>query len=62
MSLLLNYKNFLITLTDVSLDMGRELQSRTLTGATPAQIDMVTDPIPSFSFTLYNPTGDLPRS
>lgn len=57
MSLLLNYKNFLITLTDVSLDMGRELQSRTLTGATPAQIDMVTDPIPSFSFTLYNPTG-----
>ena len=57
MSLLLNYKNFLITLTDVSLDMGRELQSRTLTGATPAQIDMVTTPIPAFSFTLYNPTG-----
>ena len=57
MSLLLNYKNFLITLTDVSLDMGKELQSRTLTGATPAQIDMVTDPIPSFSFVLYNPSG-----
>ena len=37
--------------------MGKELQSRTLTGATPAQIDMVTDPIPSFSFVLYNPSG-----
>ena len=57
MSILINYKNFLATLTEVTLDMGKELQSEKLVGATAKQIDMATNPIPGFSIVLYNPTG-----
>ena len=57
MSILINYKNFLATLTEITLDMGKELQSEKLVGATTKQIDMATNPIPGFSIVLYNPTG-----
>ena len=57
MSILINYKNFLATLTEITLDMGKELQSEKLVGATAKQIDMATNPIPGFSIVLYNPTG-----
>lgn len=56
MSILLNYKNYLATLTDITLDMGKELQSRKLVGATREQTDIATNPIPHYSIVLYNPT------
>lgn len=55
MSILLNYKSFLIALTDVTLNMGTQLQVEGLSGATAEQISMATQPIPSSSITLYNP-------
>ncbi|MCP9612606.1 ABC transporter permease [Coprobacter tertius] len=55
MSILLNYKGFLIALTDVTMDMGTQLQIEALGGATAEQADMATAPIPYSSITLYNP-------
>ncbi len=55
MSILLNYKGFLIALTDVTMNIGGKLQTRSLAGATQEQINVATQPIPYSSITLYNP-------
>lgn len=55
MSLLLNYKGFLMALTEVSMNMGAELQAMALQGATQQQISMATTPVPFRSVALYNP-------
>lgn len=55
MSILLNYKGFLIALTEVTMDLGSKLQVAALGGATPEQAKMAMSPIPYSSITLYNP-------
>ena len=55
MSILLNYKGFLIALTEVTMDLGSKLQVAALGGATPEQAKMAMPPIPYSSITLYNP-------
>lgn len=57
MSILINYKNYLSALTEITLGMGKELQGGRLAGATAEQISMATNPIPGYSITLYNPAG-----
>ncbi len=59
MSILLNYKGFLTALTDVTLNMGSQLQTRALGEATEEQIDIASHPIPYASINLYNPTSGL---
>ena len=46
MSILLNYKGFLIALTDVTMNLGGKLQTQALGGATQEQINVATQPIP----------------
>lgn len=55
MSLLLNYKGFLMALTDVTMNMGTRLQTEALAGTTEKQASMATAPAPYSSITLYNP-------
>ena len=55
MSSLLNYKAMLATLTDVSLDMGRELQVQNAGGMTPREAETATRPIENEWVALYNP-------
>ncbi|MCH5328264.1 MAG: ABC transporter permease [Coprobacter sp.] len=55
MSILLNYKGFLMALTDITMELGAQLQTESLGGATPEQIEMATAPVPYSSVTLYNP-------
>lgn len=55
MSIMLNYKGFLMAITDVTMDLGAKLQVETLGGATPEQISMATSPVPYSSITMYNP-------
>ena len=52
MSILLNYKGFLIALTDVTLNLGGQLQTQSLGGATQEQINVATQPIPYVSVNL----------
>ncbi|MEG2163678.1 MAG: ABC transporter permease [Bacteroidales bacterium] len=57
MSMMLNYKGFLITITDVTTKIGGELQSMALGGESNRQKEVTMNPIPSSSITLYNPEG-----
>lgn len=57
MSMLLNYKGFLIALTDVTVKIGGELQSMALGAESNRQKEVTMNPIPSSSITLYNPEG-----
>ena len=59
MSILLNYKGFLIALTDVTMNLGGRLQTQSLGGATQEQINVATQPIPYVSVNLYNPESGL---
>ncbi len=59
MSLLMNYKSFLTSLTDVTLNMGAQLQTQSLGGATEEQIAVASQPIPYASINLYNPASGL---
>ncbi|MDD4820875.1 MAG: ABC transporter permease, partial [Flavobacteriales bacterium] len=55
MSSLLFYKAMLIALTDVSLDMGREIEARNMSGLTLRQEQTSTMPIENQWFAMYNP-------
>ncbi len=55
MSSLLFYKAFLMTATEVSLEMGNELRLSKTPGTTDKQEDIVVNPIPYESVTLFNP-------
>lgn len=59
MSILLNYKGFLIALTNVTMDLGTQLQVESLGGATEEQISMATSPVPYSNITLYNPESGM---
>lgn len=55
MSSMLFYKAMLITITEVSLDMGREIQLENLGWLTKEQGRIATAPVEYESFALYNP-------
>ncbi len=55
MSSLLFYKAFVLTATDVSLDMGAELQMEHEKHATRQQDDVAVAPVESEAIALYNP-------
>lgn len=55
MSSMLFYKAMLITITEVSLDMGREIQLKNLGWLTKEQGFVATKPVEYESFALYNP-------
>lgn len=55
MSIMLNYKGFLMALTDVTMNIGGEIQTRSLAGASQEMIEMASHPIPYVSVALYNP-------
>lgn len=55
MSMMLNYKSLLIALTDVTLKLGAELQCEALGGDSRKEKQVIMNPIPSSSITLYNP-------
>ena len=55
MSSLLFYKAMLVALTDVSLDMGREIAARNLSSLTYRQEQTATMPIENQWFAMYNP-------
>lgn len=55
MSALLYYKNFLISATEVSLDMGKEVSQRNNPSETRAETNITIDPVPYESVALFNP-------
>jgi ABC-2 type transport system permease protein len=55
MSSLLYYKAFLLTLTEVSLDMGQEIQIENMAGATIRQEEIATSPMTYKDITFFNP-------
>lgn len=55
MSMLMNYKSFLVAITDVTLKMGAELQCEALGGDSRKEKQVIMNPVPSSSITLYNP-------
>lgn len=55
MSALLYYKNFLISATEVSLDMGKEVSQRNNPSETRAEMNITIDPVPYESVALFNP-------
>lgn len=55
MSALLYYKNFLISATEVSLDMGKEITQRNNPSETSAEANITVDPVPYESIALFNP-------
>ncbi len=58
MSLLINYKGFLMALTDVTMDMGSELRTASLPiGISQSLMAIAGNPIPYSSITMYNPEG-----
>ncbi len=59
MSILMNYKSFLTSLTDVTMHLGAQLQTQSLDGATEEQIAVASQPIPYASINLYNPASGL---
>lgn len=54
MGSLLYYKAFLLTVTEVSLDLGKEIQIRNMDGTTVKMEDISTTPVPYESVALYN--------
>lgn len=56
MSSLLFYKAFLLSATEVSLDMGKEIQLHRMPGTSDKQEEITIDPIPYESVTLFNPS------
>lgn len=54
MSSLLFYKAFLLAATEVSLEMGRELRSRTNPASTDKLQDILVEPIPYESVAIFN--------
>lgn len=57
MSSLLYYKAFLMTATEVSLEMGAEWQKRNNSAYTPKMESISVMPIPSESINIFNPAG-----
>ncbi len=57
MSSLLYYKAFLLTATEVSLEMGSEWQKRNKSAYTVEMENIAVHPIPSESITMFNPAG-----
>jgi ABC-2 type transport system permease protein len=55
MSSLLYYKAFLLTLTEVSLDMGQEIQIENMTGTTVRQEEIAISPMTYHNVTFFNP-------
>lgn len=55
MSALLHYKNFLITATEVSLSMGKELTRQNNPSQTREETNITVDPVPYESVALFNP-------
>ncbi len=55
MSSLLFYKAFLLSATEVSLDLGREIQLRRLPNGSERQDEITVNPIPYESVTIFNP-------
>ena len=55
MSSLLFYKAFLLSATEVSLDLGREIQLSRLSSGSEKQDEITVNPIPYESITLFNP-------
>ena len=55
MSSLLYYKAFLLTLTEVSLDMGKEIQIENMGGVTARQEETAIAPITYDNITFFNP-------
>lgn len=55
MSSLLFYKAFLLSATEVSLDLGREIQLSRLSSSSEKQDEIMVNPIPYESITLFNP-------
>lgn len=56
MSLLINYKNFLMALTDVTMDLGAEVRSSAIPiGVSQSLTDIASNPIPYASVAMYNP-------
>ncbi len=55
MSSLLYYKAFLLTLTEVSLDMGKEIQIENISGATARQEEITVAPMTYENITFFNP-------
>ena len=55
MSSLLFYKAFLLSATEVSLDLGREIQLSRLSSSSEKQDEITVNPIPYESITLFNP-------
>lgn len=55
MSSLLFYKAFLLSATEVSLDLGREIQLSRLSSSSEKQDEITVNPIPYESVTLFNP-------
>ncbi len=55
MSSLLYYKAFLLTLTEVSLNMGKEIQIENMNGATARQEEIATAPMTYENITFFNP-------
>ena len=59
MSSLLFYKAFLLSATEVSLDLGREIQLSRLSSSSEKQDEITVNPIPYESITLFNPQDGL---
>ena len=55
MSSLLYYKAFLLTLTEVSLNMGEEIQIENMSGATARQEEIAVSPMTYENITFFNP-------
>lgn len=55
MSSLLFYKAFLLSATEVSLDLGREIQLSRLSSSSEKQDEITVNPIPYESVALFNP-------
>ncbi len=57
MSLLLYYKAILLSATEVSLDMGKDIHARNLPQSTDKLNDIQIDPVPYESVALFNPSN-----
>ena len=57
MSLLLYYKAILLSATEVSLEMGKEITARNLPHTTDKLSEILINPVPYESVTLFNPSN-----
>lgn len=56
MSLLIYYKNFLMALTDVTMELGKEIRAKSLPiSVSQSLTDIASNPIPYGSVAMYNP-------